>query len=730
MTTIDEIENGGNNRLGRAGASRGMALISTLLIMSLMIAMTLAMTIAMSSDMLITRYYRNFRSAFYAADSGTNIVRQYMANQIVAAIPTTFSNTTQPIPAGTSTTVQSSILTNYGSTASAANLNIIGGGAAGSWPGKFYIASSPAPTLVAASPGCTVSNVGPNAGTGTVSAGPYDCTTNVPVCTGTCTGFGLTYQYQYNYSLTSIGQSTASEQAQVQDVGQINIHVNVAPAGGTTTSFAAWGMFIDQFAICSSDLVGGTMSGPVFTNGAWTYGTTSVGYTYTDTVGSVSPNFGYDFGSTCDQKSTASDKVGGTTIAPNFQSGYKLGQTALPLPSDSYDQKRAVLDGLGTNDTDPTQAQMGAALRKRRHDRVSIDWQLLPQHRRLHGRTRVDRRSGGSTVNQMQGGGIYVAGNADSVDADGEQCVGRRQSCSGHGQWRFAASCYDQAGQHDHDRISRPDEQHDVHENRVHGHGHRRWPAAEFKAVTTSESVAQTMVYVDGNLGTSSSTGLSGPGQGRGGDPERGGSDGVGQREHQHHRRLALQNSTDQHTRRHDRGAEQLELRGSGHLHLERQHQPLQSAKQWQSGNRRFPGGAGERQHLRPGEPGQCHRHADDRGRPHPELDPKYQYHDAQRMVRPAIFARRLCAAVVPVDDDHPCGDGQRQWGHHDVRPNVMAGAEPVEFSASGFCAGGRCEIIQPHPPRRAGCPERLRSPPIGAACLLRGRSVIFAGSK
>ncbi|PYV81303.1 MAG: hypothetical protein DMG93_15820, partial [Acidobacteria bacterium] len=54
-------------------------------------------------------------------------------------------------------------------------------------------------------------------------------------------------------------------------------------------------------AICSgSTLVPGTISGPVFTNGAWTFGTSGQ-YIFTDSVGSVSANSGFQFSDKCDQ---------------------------------------------------------------------------------------------------------------------------------------------------------------------------------------------------------------------------------------------------------------------------------------------------------------------------------------------------------------------------------------------------------------------------------------------
>lgn len=109
----------------RAAQSRGIALVTTLLLLSLMVAMMLAMVIAVSSDSLITRYYRNFRSSFYAADSGLNIARQYMIDQLVAAAPTgSFAANVQPIPTGTESTVQGNVTTQYGPNAAASNRTI------------------------------------------------------------------------------------------------------------------------------------------------------------------------------------------------------------------------------------------------------------------------------------------------------------------------------------------------------------------------------------------------------------------------------------------------------------------------------------------------------------------------------------------------------------------------------------------------------------------------------
>src|SRR5215813_11624227 len=82
---------------------RGVALITTLLLLMLLTGLTLAMAWSARSDMLINGYYRNFRGSFYAADSGINIVRQAMIPMFQpggAVYPNNFAVGTNPLPPG------------------------------------------------------------------------------------------------------------------------------------------------------------------------------------------------------------------------------------------------------------------------------------------------------------------------------------------------------------------------------------------------------------------------------------------------------------------------------------------------------------------------------------------------------------------------------------------------------------------------------------------------------
>lgn len=400
------------------GRSRGVALITTLLLLTLFMAITIGMVIASTSDTLITGYYRSFRSSFYAGDSGLNIARQYMINQLVSnanlAIGTTFASSggaTPPLSATDASTTLTNTLSQYGSSATASNRQVNSGGGASSWPGKFYLAptlaNTPGTTLGA--PTCAPKFTAPTSGTVSPASGPYDCATNYPTCSG-CSGFAITdFQYSFPYTITAVGQSQGNEQQVLEDQGNLVLDIHVAPSTGAKTSFAAWGMFIDQYTECSgSTLVPGTITGPVFTNGAWTFGT-SGNYIFTDPVGSASSTFGYQFSNNCASSGSASDKSGSTTIAPTFQSGYTLSANTIPLPANSFSQKDAVVDGIGTSGN-PSNATLNANLR-------DINGNAYPAGGASSGvyLAYSQSGSGSSLTRTMTGGGILVEGNAGVV---------------------------------------------------------------------------------------------------------------------------------------------------------------------------------------------------------------------------------------------------------------------------------------------------------------------------
>jgi len=358
----------------RLSTERGAALITTLLLLLLLTAMSLTMVLSVSSDMLINGYYRNYRSSFYAADSGLNITRQSMVSQILAAAPQKIVPGVAPIPPGTDSAIQGNILSYYGQ-----NSSLNSGQSTNSWPESYRIS---------------------NASLSLVT------TPAQPIVSTDKNGNVTAYQYTYNYSLTSVGQSRGNENTTLSDSGSFIVNATLVPAGPTTTSFAAWGMFIDQWQICSgSTLVPGTITGPVFTNGAWTFGDAGA-YTFTGTVGSVSPQAGYSHNNgKCDAVAGKSDKSGNSTIAPNFQAGLNLNQAPVPLPPNDYNQKRAVLDGKGSSGSAVTNSDLNSVLR----DVNKTPYPSSGTNSGVYLPYTVDSQ-GKAT---FAGGGIYVKGDAN-----------------------------------------------------------------------------------------------------------------------------------------------------------------------------------------------------------------------------------------------------------------------------------------------------------------------------
>ncbi|HJX83570.1 MAG TPA: hypothetical protein VJ723_04420, partial [Candidatus Angelobacter sp.] len=126
------------NRRRSPQRQSGVALVTALILLLLLTGLSLAMVMSVRSDLFINGYYRNFRGSFYAADSGLNVMRQDLVNQLNAAIPATFTPNTQPVPAGTEGTIQTYIKTTYGSSFSLAGSGTSGTPAA-SYPETFTV---------------------------------------------------------------------------------------------------------------------------------------------------------------------------------------------------------------------------------------------------------------------------------------------------------------------------------------------------------------------------------------------------------------------------------------------------------------------------------------------------------------------------------------------------------------------------------------------------------------
>jgi Tfp pilus assembly protein PilX len=507
--------------------SRGVALITALLLLSLFTVMTLAMVIATSSDLLIDGYYRNLRGSFYAADSGLNAARQYLAIQLGHNVTGNYQpySTSPPIAVGAEDTVISGLgnsSTGFGGTQSILSSS---GAQASSWPGTFtisYISSCRTSGAPVSGVACPTYMKTPDPVTGcainyTPAADP--AYPNVPTCTSPGDSHYTVhyYTYSYPYKITAVGNSTANQQNTVEETGLLV--ANVALTTSAVTSFAAYGTLFDRYSICSGGFVKGTMSGRFFSNDSWNFGDSAYGsgsYIFTGNVGAHNPNVGYMYGDgTCDQSSASSDSHNGTTIAPTFQSGLSLNQAAIPLPQDSFNQLQAVLDGRGgcppapASCPAPSAAAMSGALKSAADvaypSSAPSSGVYLPYSDTLPNPVPATC----SAAPCFTGGGIYVQGNADQITMSTATVS---VAGSPHSEQVFVIK---QGATTTTVTLDLTGNQTTISDNA--GGGHSKVINDLPRNLNASGSNEAAMLYVNGNISGSSSgntTGLSGPSSG------------------------------------------------------------------------------------------------------------------------------------------------------------------------------------------------------------------------
>lgn len=394
-----------------ANKASGVALIVALLMLTLMSVLGLGMVLAASSDSLVNGYYGSYRSSYYSADAGLKIVRQQMANLIYSDLSSamtswscstvgnaTASGTACGYPlANPYNTVNSAggvmptLLSEFGSWQPLSGPTVTGTTAT-SWPGNFELSS--ASTICPLVGGvCATSS--------TPAANQQACSTTTSP--STCT-------YQFQYTLVTVGKGPSLQQVKDTETGTFTISVN-AGTQGLSPSFSQFGAFINNFQANTDPLVCGTITGPQWTNGSWNFGTCSAGYTFTDPVYQVGTTISYDFpgcGGYCYEDSAATSyKYGGQTIAPNFEQGFYVSPTSAQMPSNDFNQQWAVLNGNGTGESSapsPTAMQALQTNSGTAYSGTPTSGVYLPVSGSITGGTA-----------QIVGGGIYVAGNVNSI---------------------------------------------------------------------------------------------------------------------------------------------------------------------------------------------------------------------------------------------------------------------------------------------------------------------------
>ncbi len=481
-------------------AERGVALVFTLLLLTLLMALSLGMSIAIGSQTFIAGYYRNYRGAFYAADSGANVARQAMLNAINGDVPLNFAIGSSPISAAAPAAIQSSVSSAYANWTS-----IDSGQAAGSWPESFKL-SSVTFGADATSP-CTLAYAytGPSPAPNPIAT--YTCS-SPPPAGGNYTA--STFTYLYDYTLTALGEVKNNEQASISDSGKIQVTVTAGAAIGVKTSFAAWGMFINNATACStSDLVNGSIYGPVATNGAFTFNTGT--YAFSDPVTFGASAIGYD-NNGCTTSATY-PKSGFSAL--KFNSGITLNYPTIALPANEFSQQWAVLDGLGQGEgsSAPNGTQLNAILK-------NVSANISGSSVAIGTAYPTGGASSGvfmpytnttsascPTAPCMTGGGIYVQGNASSVLL---KAVTGKCPCNPNPQ---AGSDSLQIFQIVQGSVTTTiTEDLTLQTTTVSNGSSTQTINGVTEDYNGSPAFSATMLYVDGSIGTSTgSTGLSGP---------------------------------------------------------------------------------------------------------------------------------------------------------------------------------------------------------------------------
>jgi len=381
-------------RQGEKPGERGVALVITLLLLFLLSIIGLAAVLSASSDLLINGYYSNYRGSFYAADSGLNIVRQDVYNQLNNAFTTTYTSFVYPPPAGVNAlagSVLSSIQQKYGggepcpinpttppSIANSTTCYLNAGVGANSWQESFQLKNVTL-NMISATPG-------------------YVGSTNPAEPTSV--------NYVYSYTMTVVGSAMGSEQSTINESGSFNVYTAGIPAS-YNASFAIYGAFVTNWNPCTLGwLVPGTMTGTMFTDGSWGFGSGT--YIFTDPVGQADADASWWVDGCWESTGSSFTAPDGEIVAPQFQAGFSVGQPSIPQPQNSYSQEWAAIDGIGINENP---AQPGPT-------------QLNEYMKTVAGAAYPNPATGANGVylnystnpitNQLtiNGGGLYVEGNA------------------------------------------------------------------------------------------------------------------------------------------------------------------------------------------------------------------------------------------------------------------------------------------------------------------------------
>lgn len=395
---------------------RGLALVSVLLIMSLMLMLGLAVTFTAISDSAVTSNFKNTTSGFYAAEAGINNLHRLIRSKqlVLSSLPETPKVITgEPslgekdfIPTGEKLLSISEHLPNDSAYKTRVKLS------------DFHA--------------------------------PFSANDNDPNHSGqkvtyinpTRPTLGQLEPYSVNYRLESVGEGVAGLNGSVTllEQGTINFTLLATANNGGVKfgSFSEFALYLDHFNpyrpaggfIYQGLGPGDHFSGRVHTNERLGFWTTADGQDAPVFKGKVSQSYPtasyyrHMAGFPPAPVDADSEVVGGVLVAPKFLAGFDRGVEPIPPAGNTFNQARAVLDGgfLPTT-TAPTNAELHANLR------ISDDLAKPLPESKAPTSTGPDLAPGvyiPTDGESFTGSGIYVMGDADDVQLTADKSGSRQ----------------------------------------------------------------------------------------------------------------------------------------------------------------------------------------------------------------------------------------------------------------------------------------------------------------
>ncbi len=350
------------NHLRTKSTEQGMALIASMMCLLLCTGLGVAVLMNSTGEAALSGGFRRNEQAFYAADAGLGIARMTLRNSLNAAIQTA-ALPIQTNPTYGSRTSGLLTLTTY----NRAQMGTI-------LQSSTLLAQTGGPISDAKTALATRASSLTNAGfdvdiqltlesltdTSAVdvqrvvrTAANVDIVEDLPSVTTAVTG-------RYRYTITSIGNNSVTAGnpnraiARAIETGIINITLNTTLQKPNTSglydrAFSQYGTFISR-AATNSYFSAGVFQGKVHTNTRFRYASVYP-VTFTGEVTQVNSTYDYHNGSSSSAYNVSSVQPNTTPRSGlTFNSSYTT-TTALPLPTNVYAQKLAVLNSSGRPDT-------------------------------------------------------------------------------------------------------------------------------------------------------------------------------------------------------------------------------------------------------------------------------------------------------------------------------------------------------------------------------------------